>query len=141
MLVPKKVKFRKWQTKRVNPKKEVKETRGITLAFGSHGLKAVSSHRVQSNQIESARKILARNVNKFGRVWIRIFPDRPYTKKAAEVPMGKGKGDPEGYCFEVKPGRILFEIDGVSDAIAREALRKAGTKLPVKTKIVSRGQI
>jgi large subunit ribosomal protein L16 len=141
MLVPKKVKHRKWQTKRVNPKRVIKETRGITLAFGSHGIKAVSSHRVQSNQIESARKILARHVNKFGRVWIRIFPDRPYTQKAAEVPMGKGKGDPQGYCFEVKPGRILFEIDGVSDAIAREALRKAGTKLPVKTKIVSRGQI
>ncbi len=141
MLVPKKVKHRKWQTKRVNPKKEVKETRGITLAFGSHGIKAVSTHRVRSNQIESARKILARHVNKLGRVWIRIFPDRPYTQKAAEVPMGKGKGDPQGYCFEVKPGRIIFEIDGVSDEVAREALRKAGTKLPVKTKIVSRTQI
>jgi large subunit ribosomal protein L16 len=141
MLVPKKVKHRKWQTKRVNPKRDIKETRGTTLAFGSHGIKAVSSHRVQSNQLESARKILARHVNKFGRVWIRVFPDRPYTQKAAEVPMGKGKGDPQGYCFEVKPGRILFEIDGVSDVIAREALRKAGTKLPVKTKIISRGQI
>lgn len=141
MLVPKKVKHRKWQTKRINPKRNIKETRGISLAFGSHGIKAISSHRVQSNQIESARKILARHVNKFGRVWIRIFPDRPYTQKAAEVPMGKGKGDPQGYCFEVKPGRIIFEIDGVSDAVAREALRKAGTKLPVKTKIISRQQI
>jgi large subunit ribosomal protein L16 len=138
MLVPKKVKHRKWQTKRVNAKKDVKETRGVTLAFGSHGIKAISSHRVESKQLESARKILARHVSKFGRVWIRVFPDRPFTQKAAEVPMGKGKGDPSGYCFEVKPGRILFEIDGVSDAVAREALRKAGTKLPVKTKIVTR---
>jgi len=138
MLVPKKVKHRKWQTNRVNAKKAVKETRGISLAFGSHGIKAVSAHRVESKQIESARKVLARHVSKFGRVWIRIFPDRPFTQKAAEVPMGKGKGDPSGYCFEVKPGRVLFEIDGVSDAIAREALRKAGTKLPVKTKIITR---
>ncbi len=138
MLVPKKVKHRKWQTKRVNTKKKAIETRGITLAFGSHGIKAISSHRIESKQLESARKILARHVNKFGRVWIRVFPDRPFTQKAAEVPMGKGKGDPSGYCFEVKPGRILFEIDGVSDVIAREALRKAGTKLPVKTKIVTR---
>lgn len=138
MLVPKKVKHRKWQTKRVNAKKDVKETRGITLAFGSHGIKAVTGYRVKSNQIESARKVLAKHVNKFGRVWIRIFPDRPYTQKAAEVPMGKGKGDPQGYCFEVKPGRILFEIDGLPDATAREALRKAATKLPVKVKIVSR---
>ncbi len=138
MLVPKKVKHRKWQTKRVNAKKDTKETRGISLAFGSHGIKAISSHRIESKQLESARKILARHVSKFGRVWIRVFPDRPFTQKAAEVPMGKGKGDPAGYCFEVKPGRILFEIDGVSDAVAREALRKAGTKLPVKTKIVTR---
>jgi large subunit ribosomal protein L16 len=138
MLFPKKVKHRKWQTGRVNAKKVGVETRGITLSFGSHGIKATSAYRVRSNQIEAARKVLARSVSKVGRVWIRIFPDRPFTQKAAEVPMGKGKGDPSGYCFEVKPGRILFEIDGVSDAVAREALRKAGTKLPVKTKIVTR---
>jgi large subunit ribosomal protein L16 len=140
MLFPKKVKHRKWQTGRVNAKKVGVETRGITLAFGSHGIKATSAYRVRSNQIESARKILARSVNKLGRVWIRVFPDRPYTQKAAEVPMGKGKGDPAGYCFEVKPGRVLFEIDGVSDAVAREALRKAATKLPVKVRIISREQ-
>ena len=138
MLFPKKVKHRKWQTARVNPKKIGVETRGITLSFGSHGIKATTAHRIRSNQLESARKILARSVNKVGKVWIRVFPDRPYTQKAAEVPMGKGKGDPEGYCFEVKPGRILFEIDGLSDVAAKEALRKAGTKLPVKTKIISR---
>jgi len=138
MLFPKKVKHRKWQTARVNPKKIGVETRGITLSFGSHGIKATTAHRIRSNQLESARKVLARSVNKVGKVWIRVFPDRPYTQKAAEVPMGKGKGDPEGYCFEVKPGRILFEIDGLGDAAAKEALRKAGTKLPVKTKIISR---
>lgn len=141
MLLPKKVKHRKWQSKRVNPKKDVKETRGITLAFGSHGLKAVSGFRIRSNQIESARKILSRNVSKVGRVWIRIFPDRPVTQKAAEVPMGKGKGDPVAFCFEVKPGRVLFEIDGLNDKMAREALRKAGTKLPVKTRVISRENI
>lgn len=142
MLFPKKVKHRKWQTNRVNAKKEATraETRGITLAFGSYGIKAVSAHRVKSNQIESARKILARSVNKVGRVWIRVFPDRPFTQKAAEVPMGKGKGDPSGYCFEVKPGRVLFEIDGLGEVAAKEALRKAGTKLPVKIKIISRNQ-
>ncbi|MFA6296999.1 MAG: 50S ribosomal protein L16 [Candidatus Paceibacterota bacterium] len=138
MLFPKKVKHRKWQTARVNPKKIGVETRGITLSFGSHGIKATTAHRIRSNQLESARKVLARSVNKVGKVWIRIFPDRPFTQKAAEVPMGKGKGDPEGYCFEVKPGRIIFEIDGLGDAAAKEALRKAGTKLPVKTKIISR---
>ena len=138
MLFPKKVKHRKWQTDRKNAKKATVETRGITLAFGSYGLKAVTGHRIRSNQIESARKVISRSVSKVGRLWIRIFPDRPYTQKAAEVPMGKGKGAPEGYCFEVKPGRMLFEIDGVTEAVAKEALRKAGTKLPVKTRIVTR---
>lgn len=138
MLFPKKVKHRKWQTGRKNAKKVMVETRGITVAFGSYGLKAITGHRIQSNQIESARKIIARSVSKVGKLWVRVFPDRPYTQKAAEVPMGKGKGDPEGYCFEVKPGRVLFEIDGVTEAVAREALRKAGTKLPVKTRIVTR---
>lgn len=138
MLFPKKVKHRKWQTKRVNAKKQVVETRGITIAFGSYGLKAMTGSRIRSNQLESARKILARSVSKVGKLWIRVFPDRPYTAKPAEVGMGKGKGDPQGYCFEVKPGRILFEIDGVEETVAREALRKAGTKLPVKTRIVTR---
>ena len=136
MLFPKKVKFRKWQTMRktrISP-----ETRGTTLAFGSFGLKAETPCRVRSNQIEAARKVISRTITKAGKVWIRVFPDRPYTQKAAEVPMGKGKGDPEGYCFEVRPGRIVFEVDGVDEAVAREALRKAGTKLPLKTRIVSR---
>ncbi len=139
-LIPKKVKHRKWQTGRVNPKKVGVETRGTTLSFGSYGIKAVSAARIRSNQIESARKVLARSVSKVGRMWIRVFTDRPYTAKPAEVGMGKGKGDPQGYCFEVKPGRVLFEIDGVPEAVAREALRKAGTKLPVKIKILKREQ-
>ena len=138
MLFPKKVKHRKWQTSRVNPKKIGVETRGIHLNFGSYGLKATTPFRITSNQLESARKVIARSAGKTGRIWCRIFPDRPWTQKAAEVGMGKGKGDPQGYCFEVKPGRMLFEVDGMEDAIAREALRKAGTKLPVKTRIVTR---
>lgn len=114
------------------------ETRGINLSFGSFGLKAETHARITSNQIESARKVLSRTATKAGRIWIRVFPDRPFTKKAAEVPMGKGKGEPEGYCFEVRPGRVLFEVDGITEEVAREALRKAGTKLPVKTRIISR---
>ncbi len=139
-LIPKKVKHRKWQTGRINPNKIGVETRGTTLSFGSYGIKAISPARIKSNQIESARKILARSVSKVGRVWIRVFTDRPYTAKPAEVGMGKGKGDPQGYCFEVKPGRVLFEVDGLPEAVAREALRKAGTKLPVKIRIISREQ-
>jgi large subunit ribosomal protein L16 len=139
MLFPKKVKFRKWQMGRKNPNVLSRpETRGTTLAFGSFGLKAVSPARVKSNQIESARKVVARSVSKTGKVWIRIFPDRPYTQKPAEVPMGNGKGDPQGYCFEVQPGRVIFEIEGVSDTVAKDALRKAGAKLPFKTKVIKR---
>ncbi len=139
MLFPKKVKHRKWQTGRKNPVKIAKpDTRGITVSFGSFGLKAQGSARIRSNQIEAARKVISRTMLKTGKMWIRIFPDRPFTAKAAEVGMGKGKGDPQGYCFNTKPGRILFEVDGVSEEIAREALRKAGAKLPLKTKIVTR---
>jgi large subunit ribosomal protein L16 len=138
MLFPKKVKHRKWQRHRKDVSLLTPDTRGVTLAYGSYGLKAMTAARIRSNQIESARKAVTRMVNKIGRYWIRIFPDRPITSKAAEVPMGKGKGDPDGFCFEVRPGRILFEVDGVSKEVAYEALRKAGAKLPVKTKIVSR---
>lgn len=138
MLIPKKVKFRKWQTGRSNPKSRTADTRGIKLAFGSFGLKSESQSRVKSTQIESARKVISRTLTKAGKYWVRIFPDRPYTAKAAEVGMGKGKGDPQGYCFDVLPGRIIFEVDGAEEKVAREALRKAGTKLPIKTRIVSR---
>lgn len=140
MLFPKKVKHRKHFVKRKNRAKEAAktETRGVTVAFGSYGLKAMKYARVTSNQIEAARKVMARYATKSGKVWIRIFPDMPYTQKPAEVKMGKGKGDPVGFVAEVRPGRVMFEIDGVDQKIATEALRKAGTKLPVKTKIVSR---
>jgi large subunit ribosomal protein L16 len=138
MLFPKKVKHRKWQKNRQNPLKLGVETRGTTLSFGSFGLKATSYEHITSNQIESARKVIARSVGKTGRIWIRVFPDRPYTKKAAEVPMGGGKGDPVGFCQEIRPGRIIFEVDGIAEADAREALRKAGTKLPLLTRVVSR---
>lgn len=138
MLLPKKVKFRKWQTSRRNPNKPRVATRGVELSFGSFGLKADAVARISSNQIEAARKTMARQMQKKGKLWIRIFPDRPFTQKAAEVPMGKGKGDLQGYEVEVFPGRVLFEIDGLDEAVAREALRKAGAKLPVKTKIVAR---
>jgi large subunit ribosomal protein L16 len=138
MMIPKKVKFRKWQTQRSNPKSRSADTRGIKLAFGSFGLKSETQARVKSTQIESARKVISRTLTKSGKYWVRIFPDRPYTAKAAEVGMGKGKGDPQGYCFDVLPGRIIFEVDGAEEKVAREALRKAGTKLPVKTRIVSR---
>lgn len=138
MLTPKKVKFRKWQTGRTDMTKVKPDTRGITVAFGSFGLKAISGGRIRSNQIESARKVCSRTIGKTGRMWIRIFPDRPFTAKPAEVGMGKGKGDPQGYCLDIRPGRILFEVDGVAEAVAKEALRKAGTKLPVSTRVVER---
>ena len=138
MLIPKKVKFRKWQTSRMNPKKVTPEVRGSKLSFGAYGLKAETGARVKSNQLESARKVASRTIGKTGRLWIRVFPDRPFTAKAAEVGMGKGKGDPQGYCFEVRPGRVIFEVDGITEAVAKEALRKAGAKLPIKTRVVSR---
>lgn len=139
MLVPKKVKFRKWQTGRTNKSTHLRpETRGTSLSFGSHGLKFESHARITSNQIEAGRKAMSKSIKKVGKMWIRIFPDRPYTQKPAEVKMGKGKGDVQGYCVEVRPGRILFEIDGVDDATARDALRRAGSKMPGKTRVVIR---
>jgi large subunit ribosomal protein L16 len=139
MLFPKKVKHRKWQTGRKHPTRlAAPDTRGTTVSFGAFGLKAQTQSRVKSNQIEAARRVISRTLGKTGKIWIRIFPDKPVTKKAAEVPMGKGKGDPDHFVFEVRPGRILFEIDGVSEEIAREALRKATAKLPVKAKVVTR---
>lgn len=138
MLIPKKVKHRKWQTNRTDMSKVTPDTRGVTIAFGSFGLKATAGGRIRSNQIESARKAASRAIGKTGRMWIRVFPDRPFTQKPAEVGMGKGKGNPEGYCLDVRPGRVLFEVDGVPESIAKEALRKAGTKLPVTTRVVAR---
>lgn len=139
MLFPKKAKHRKWQTGRKNPEKLARPaTRGVEVSFGSYGLKALGPARITSNQIEASRKVITRTIGKIGKMWIRIFPDRPFTQKAAEVGMGKGKGDPQGYVAEVRAGRILFEVDGVSEEVARTALRKAGMKMPIKTKIVAR---
>lgn len=139
MLFPKKVKHRKWQTNRISEEKRQRpDTRGIAVSYGEYGLKATTGSRVKSNQIEAARRVISRTMGKTGKTWIRIFPDRPITQKAAEVPMGKGKGDPDHFVFEVKPGRILFEVDGVREDIAREAFRKACAKLPLQGKLVRR---
>lgn len=139
MLFPKKVKHRKWQVGRKNEAKLQKpDSRGLTVAFGSYGLKATSPSRVKSNQIEAARRVISRTLGKTGKIWIRIFPDKPITKKPAEVGMGKGKGDPEHFVFEVAPGRVLFEVDGVPEDVAREAMRKATAKLPLQARFVRR---
>ena len=138
MLYPKKVKFRKWQRLRTNRKKPGVATRGTTLAFGSFGLKSEDEKWLTSEQIESCRKVMTRYVAKSGRVWIRVFPDKPITCRPPEVTMGGGKGDPAGYVVPVKPGRIIFEIDGIPENLAKEALKKAGAKLPIKTKIIKR---
>jgi len=137
-MFPKKVKFRKWHTSRRNPAKKAVATRGTTLSYGSFGLKTEEIGRIRATQIESARKAMGKELKKAGRVWVRIFPDMPYTQKAAEVPMGSGKGDPQGYQVIVKPGRMLFEVDGVDEATARLTLRRAADKLPVKTRVVMR---
>ena len=112
--------------------------RGVDINFGSYGMKAMTAKRVRSNQIEAARRVIARSLKKTGNVWIRVFPDRPWTQKAAEVGMGKGKGDPQGFEVQVLPGRILFELSGVPEDIARETIKKAGKKLPVKIKFVKK---
>ncbi|MEK7630571.1 MAG: 50S ribosomal protein L16 [Patescibacteria group bacterium] len=137
MLVPKKVKHRKWQKGR--SRKRIVETRGVKVSFGQYGLKADSAAWVNSRQIEAARKVLTRCMQKTGKLWIRIFPDKPITRRPPEVTMGGGKGAPDHYVFPVRPGRVLFEVDGMTQEAAREAMRKAGAKLPVKTKFVIRG--
>lgn len=139
MLSPKKTKYRKWQVGRRHPDRLMApETRGITVAFGAFGLKATTQARITSNQLEAARRALTRAAGKTAKVWTRVFPDRPFTQKAAEVGMGSGKGDVQGYVVEVRPGRVIFEVDGAPEDMAREALRKAGTKLPIKVRVVSR---
>ena len=134
-LMPKRVKFRKVQ----RGKRRGSSSRGATMAFGEFGLKALENSYFTDRQIEASRVALMRNLKGGGKVWIRIFPDRPFTQKGAETPMGKGKGDPAGYVAEVLPGRIIFEIDGVTFAQAKEAIRKAGSKVSVRTRMVARG--
>ncbi len=134
MLQPKRTKFRKMFKGRI--KGQAKG--GVDLNFGSYGLKALEPERITSRQIESARRAITRHMKRQGRIWIRIFPDTPVTKKPTEVRMGKGKGSVEFWAAKVKPGRIMFEIDGVGEPVAKEALRLAAMKLPVKCRIVAR---
>ena len=134
MLMPKKVKYRKMQRGRMKGK----AWRGSSLTFGEYGLKALDPAWITARQIEAARVAIARFMKKSGKMWIRIFPDKPYTKKPAETRQGKGKGPVEGWVVVVRPGRILFEIEGLPRAEAEEALRLAGSKLPIRTTFVSR---
>jgi large subunit ribosomal protein L16 len=134
MLQPKRTKYRKAFKGRIHGTAKG----GFTLNFGSHGLKALEPNRVTAREIEAARRALTREMKRIGKVWIRVFPDVPVSKKPIEVRMGSGKGSPEFWVARVKPGRILFEIDGVPDDVAREALRLGSAKLPIKTKVVTR---
>ncbi|MEM9098422.1 MAG: 50S ribosomal protein L16 [Pseudomonadota bacterium] len=134
MLSPKRTKFRKQFKGRI--KGEAKG--GSDLNFGSYGLKAIEPERITARQIEAARRAMTRHMKRQGRVWIRIFPDVPVTKKPTEVRMGKGKGSVEYWAAKVKPGRVMFEIDGVAESVAVEALRLAAMKLPIKTRVVQR---
>jgi large subunit ribosomal protein L16 len=132
--MPKRVKFRKRQKGRCRGI----ATKGCTVHFGEYGLQAIERCGITSQQIESARVAINRHLQRLGKVWIRIFPDKPYTKKPAETRMGKGKGAPEGWVAVVKPGRVLFELEGVPEDLAREAFRLASYKLPIRTKFLTR---
>ena len=134
MLQPKRTKFRKQFKGRIHGNAKS----GTALTFGAYGLKSQEPERITARQIEAARRAITRHMKRAGRVWIRIFPDVPVTSKPTEVRMGKGKGAPEYWCARVKPGKIMFEIDGVPEDVAREALRLGAAKLPVKTRFVAR---
>lgn len=135
MLLPKKVKYRKWQKGRSMRRR--KETRGISLEFGSFGLQALESAWVNSRQIEAGRRAMSNFTKRSGKIWIRIFPDKPITKRPPEVTMGGGKGAVDHYVFPVRTGRVLFEIDGVGEKDSRRALTLAGNKLPLKTRVIA----
>jgi len=137
MLMPKKVKFRKQMRGRMKGA----SNRGNELSFGDYGLQALTPGWITSRQIESARIAITRHVKRGGKVWIRVFPDKPVTKKPAETRMGKGKGSPEGWVAVVKPGRILYELEGVTQEIAKEAMRLASHKLPIKTRMLLREEV
>jgi len=134
ILMPKRVKHRKW---RKGHSRGV-ETRGTELAFGSFGLKALETIWISARQLEAARRTILRYLRKGGKLWIRIFPDKPITKKGTEVPMGAGKGAVDHYAFPIKPGRIIFELEGIKEEMAREAFKMASDKLPIKTKFIKK---
>jgi len=134
MLQPKKTKFRKMHKGRIHGEAKC----GTLVSFGTYGLKATEPERITARQIEAARRAMTRHMKRQGRVWIRVFPDLPVTSKPTEVRMGKGKGSVDFWAAKVKPGRVMFEIDGVTDSVAREALRLAAMKLPIKTRVVIR---
>jgi len=136
MLMPKKVKYRKQQRGR----RKGKAWRGSSLSFGEYGLKALENAWITDRQIEASRVAITRFIKRGGKLWIRIFPDKPFTKKPAETRMGKGKGAPEYWVAVVKPGRILYEIEGVDEKTARDAMKLASQKLPIKTKFVTRAE-
>lgn len=136
MLSPKKIKYRKQQKGRMTGK----AYRGSTLSFGAFGLQAIECGRMTAQQIEAARVAMTRHVKRGGKIWIRVFPDKPVTKKPAETRMGKGKGSPEGWVAVVRPGKILYEMEGVSTDLATEAMRLASHKLPFRTRLVIRGE-
>jgi len=133
MLMPKRTKYRKMQRGRMTGT----AYKGSTISFGEYGMKTLETGKITSRQIEAARVAISRKVKRGGKLWIRIFPDFPYTQKPAETRMGKGKGNPEGWVARIKPGRILFEISGVDEELAREAFKSASNKLPVKTKFIA----
>ena len=137
MLSPKRVRFRKQQ----KGKMRGTARRGCNLSFGQFGLQAMECGWITAKQIEAARIAMTRHVKRGGKMWIRIFPDKPYTKKPAEVRMGKGKGAPEGWVAVIRPGRILYEMEGIPVELAREALRLASYKLPIRTRFIERGDI
>jgi len=138
MLLPKKVKHRKWQKGRSRKRKV--ETRGTKLSYGSFGLQALENSWIDSRQIEAARKAISNFTKRGGKIWIRIFPDKPITKRPPETTMGGGKGTVEYYVFPVKIGRMIFELDGLPEDISKMALKRAGYKLPVKTRIISKSR-
>ena len=136
MLTPKKVKHRKWMKGRRRSRGV--ESRGTEVSFGSYGLKSEGTKWVTARQLEASRRAIIRYLRKGGKMWTRVFPDKPITKKGAEVPMGGGKGGVDHYAVALKPGRVIFEVDGLKEDMAREALEKAAAKLPIKTRFVKR---
>ena len=134
ILTPKKVKHRKWH----RGKSKGKAQRGTTLAFGSFGLKSLETRWITARQIEAGRRAIMRYLKKGGKLWVRIFPDKPVTKKGTEIGMGGGKGSVDHYVYPIRPGRIIFDLEGVKEELAREAMRKATDKLPIKTKFIKK---